>query len=102
MARRSKAVTSTSIALPANCGIRDAARLKAALLVLLPQAAVTIDAGGLERIDTAGVQLLVAFTRDRAAKGFGTEWRGVNTTLRDAVNILGLASRMGLPAAAVR
>ena len=100
MARRSKVVTPACIALPANCSIRDAAQLKATLLELLPQATVTIDAGALERIDTAGVQLLVAFTRDRAAKGFGTEWRGANATLHDAVHALGLAGHCGLPATA--
>lgn len=100
MARRPKSAVPAALALPANCSIRDAAQLKAALLELLPQAAVTIDAGALERIDTAGVQLLLAFTRDRAAKGFGIDWHGVNATLHDAANVLGLAGQLGLPAAA--
>ena len=102
MARRTRKATSASIALPANCSIRDAAQLKAALLELLPQAAVTIDAGAVERIDTAGMQLLVAFKRDRAANGLGTDWSDVNATWHEAANILGLAGHLGLPAAAVR
>ncbi|MGE0583095.1 MAG: lipid asymmetry maintenance protein MlaB [Steroidobacteraceae bacterium] len=97
MARRTKKATTASIALPANCSIRDAAQLKAALLELLPQAAVTIDAGAVERIDTSGMQLLATFTRDRAANGFGTEWCGVKETLHDAATILGLAGLLGLP-----
>jgi anti-anti-sigma regulatory factor len=102
MARRTRKATNASFALPANCSIRDAAQLKTALLGLLPQDSVAIDAGAVERIDTAGLQLLAAFMRDRAANGFGTEWCGVNATLRDAANILGLAGQLGLPAAAVR
>ena len=64
--------------------------------------AVTIDAGAVERIDTAGMQLLVAFKRDRAANGLGTDWCDVKATLHEAANILGLAGHLGLPAAAVR
>lgn len=100
MARRSKNAPTVAVALPANCSIHDAAQLKAALLEVATQPAVTIDAGAMERIDTSGVQLLAAFSRDRAAKGFGTEWRGVNAVLLDALQVLGLAGLCGLPAAA--
>jgi ABC-type transporter Mla MlaB component len=42
------------------------------------------------RIDTAGLQLLVAFLRDLADAGRCIEWREVSLDLRAAARCLGL------------
>ena len=100
MARRSKASKPVTVTLPADCSVNGAQEIKTLLLDKLQGAVIAVDINGLERIDTAGAQLLLAFARDRAAKGLRTEWQGSNATLHNAVNVLGLASHIGLPAAA--
>jgi len=52
---------------------------------------VTLDATRLTRIDTAGLQLLAAFVRDRQANGRAVAWQGLPPWLAMATERLGLA-----------
>jgi len=57
---------------------------------------VQIDGSGVERIDTATLQLLAAFVRDLRTDGRSVEWGECSTVLRRAANSLGLESALGL------
>lgn len=71
--------------------IADAKRLHAELLPLLDRAEpVAIDAGSVERVDTAVLQLLHAFGSERRAKGHETRWLAASDVLRAAAQALGL------------
>jgi ABC-type transporter Mla MlaB component len=90
-------------ALAAECAIDSVGKLKSDLLRLLGKTGtVAIDASALRRIDTATLQVLAAFTRDRGAAGLPVEWTGVPAVLTDAARLLSLSTTLGLatPAAA--
>lgn len=90
------------VVLPAHCLIRDAAELRRGLLTRMSDAAaVIIDAQHVERIDTAAMQVLFAFVRDRRAQQHAVEWSGLNEVFIDAAQVLGLDSLLGLPVKAV-
>jgi anti-anti-sigma regulatory factor len=80
-----------TVVLSSNAGLRDASTLKDSLVALLDQStAVTIDARAVERIDTATLQLVAAFVRDRTVMKRDCVWMGAPETLIDAVRVLGL------------
>lgn len=86
-----------SIVLPASCTLREAVSLKAALLDSLGvEDAVSMDAHAVERIDTAGAQVLAAFVRERAAQARTVEWLGLSETFLEAVRLLGLNSTLNI------
>jgi ABC-type transporter Mla MlaB component len=68
--------------------------------MLLEQDEVVLDAGNLQRIDTATVQLLCAFVRDRAKANRKVTWAGESATLRDAARLLGVTEMLALAAGA--
>jgi ABC-type transporter Mla MlaB component len=57
---------------------------------------VQIDGAAVDRVDTAGLQLLAAFIRDLQAQLRAVEWIGCSAALRRAANSLGLAVALGL------
>lgn len=59
-------------------------------------AQVVLDAGALQRIDAAGLQLLAAFVRTAAGRGAQIEWRSPTAALRDAARRTGLAPALRL------
>jgi phospholipid transport system transporter-binding protein len=86
------------LALAADCTVAEADSLKAGLMrVLGDPRAVTLDVSGLQRIDTAALQLLAAFVRDRRTAGQRIEWRGRAPALDAAAGLLGLRSMLELP-----
>ena len=89
----------TVVALAAECVVAGASALKDSLASLLdePQP-VTLDITSLQRIDTAGLQVLTAFVRERASHGRAVEWHGAAPALTGAAQLLGLTSLLGLPA----
>jgi phospholipid transport system transporter-binding protein len=99
--RRSAAArkaASPAVALPAECTAAEAASLKAALVRRLEEPRpVSLEVGSLQRIDTAGLQLLAAFVRDRRTTGRRVEWRGRAPALDAAAGLLGLRSMLELP-----
>ncbi|HEU4601193.1 MAG TPA: STAS domain-containing protein [Steroidobacteraceae bacterium] len=83
------------IALASNCSVKDAAVLKATLQGAEQSVeAVTVDVTAVERIDTASMQLLCAFVRDRHTRNQSVQWRGVSAALDEAVKLLGVNELM--------
>jgi ABC-type transporter Mla MlaB component len=87
------------LALTAECLVAGASALKARLASLLdePQP-ITLDISALQRIDTAGLQVLTGFIRERAGHGRTVEWRGTAPALTGAAQLLGLTALLRLPA----
>jgi phospholipid transport system transporter-binding protein len=85
------------LVLAAECAIDSADKLKSDLLRSLRQrAGVSIDASAVRRIDTATLQVLAAFARDRRAAGLPLEWVGVPDAFAEAARILNLSVTLGL------
>lgn len=93
-----KEPASNTLALAAECTVSDAASLKERLAGLLdePQP-VTLDVTALQRIDTAGLQVLTAFVLERAAHSRPVEWQGTAPVLATAAQLLGLTFIFKLP-----
>jgi phospholipid transport system transporter-binding protein len=84
-------VSPPTVRLPLNTSVRECAALKQQLLVLVDSAdAVSIDVSDVELIDTAALQLLFAFSRERIANGLGTIWHGDGPAFRSAASAMGL------------
>jgi anti-anti-sigma regulatory factor len=97
-----KRTTVRAVVLPAECAIASAPELRDGLLKRLSDARnVQIDASALQRIDTASLQVLAAFARDRRAEGLPVEWLSVPACLTDAAALLDLTDALGLASPAV-
>lgn len=84
------------VVLAANCSVKDAATLKTSLCAVSNETvAVTVDASAVERVDTATMQLLCAFVRDRSSRNQSVLWRGQSRALHDAVRLLGVGRLLG-------
>ncbi len=80
-----------TVRLPSSVGVRECPALKQQLLELLDFVdAVLVDATDVELIDTAALQLLFAFGRERNANGLSTIWRGDSPAFRNAATAMGL------------
>jgi ABC-type transporter Mla MlaB component len=95
--RDSLATSSPVVSLFSNSTVKDAAALKGTLLQVLEAPTVTIDATSVERIDTAVIQALCAFVRDRAQRSLSVTWRGTPQPLVDAARLLGIGAMLALP-----
>jgi ABC-type transporter Mla MlaB component len=62
-------------------------------------ASVSIDVRSVERVDTATLQLLYAFVRDRSQRGLGVKWLGCPPAFLDAARMLGVHGLLALPEA---
>lgn len=60
-------------------------------------ATLTFHCDRIERIDTAGLQLLAACCQDAADRKVDVHWDGVNDILREAAGRLGLLGLLNLP-----
>jgi ABC-type transporter Mla MlaB component len=90
---------STSFALATECMVADARALKASLAAFLNEPLpITLDVTALQRIDTAGLQVVTAFVRERAVHGLPVVWHGTAPALSSAAQLLGLTSLLKLPA----
>jgi len=88
-----------TVGLASNHTIKDAAVLKDSLLQVFDEPGdVAIDAKSVERIDTAVMQLLCAFVRDRAARGHTVSFSRPTRAFSDAAKLLGVSSLLALPA----
>ncbi len=95
---RAKASRAGVFALSADCTVAASAALKSGLLeVLREPASVTLDIASVQRIDTAGIQLIAAFVRERESLGLQVEWRGAAPAFTSAARLLGVASVLRLP-----
>lgn len=84
--------------LGSDCTIREATTLRQQLLALLeaPEP-LFIDGSTVERADTAGVQLLVAFALDCMERGIAFGWPGRSAALEHAIRTLGVAPLLECP-----
>lgn len=90
------------VVLASNCSVKDAAALKTSLCACSNHGdAVTLDVSAVERVDTATMQLLCAFVRDRSDRNQSVTWRGESAALQDAVRLLGVGALLGLDAKGV-
>jgi ABC-type transporter Mla MlaB component len=82
-----------------STSLRDVTAFQAVLAERLDDSGtVQIDASGVERIDTATLQLLAAFVRDLRGDARLVEWTGCSAALRRAAHALGLTSALELAA----
>ncbi len=85
------------IELPAQCLLRDAVEYQQRLLKCVGVASVVIDVGAIERIDTAFIQVLLAFARNHADAKQSITWRGMNPEFAESVRLLGVQSTLSVP-----
>ena len=89
---------SGSFAVAAECTVADASSLKTGLAKLLDESdAVTLDISAVQRIDTAGLQVIATFIRERERQGRQVLWRGQAPAMVTAAKLLGLSSLLKLP-----
>jgi len=85
------------VSLPAECVIASATALRDVLLERAGDAGtVQIDASSVQRVDTASLQVMAAFVRDRRNDGLSFEWLGVPACLTEAATLLDLTNAQGL------
>lgn len=89
------------VVLGASCTIHEVPALRAHLL---EQAArpgpYQIDGSAVQHIDTAGLQLVVAFALDCLERGIPYGWTARSAALEDAIRTLGLGALLESPAGA--
>ncbi|MHB1871565.1 MAG: STAS domain-containing protein [Steroidobacteraceae bacterium] len=97
VAARGASAAHGPIVLEAECTLAGAARLRDVLCARLPQPGVVVlDATAVARVDTAALQLLAAFVRDRRLAGGPVEWRAVSEELTDAARVLGMDTMLAI------
>lgn len=79
-----------AVTLAAECTLPQANALRSQLAAVFAQPAATIDVSAVRRIDTANLQLLAAFVRDRRAAGLAVEWLGAAQAFTQSADRLGL------------
>ena len=94
------AAAAPAFALPASVAIRNARELRQEWLPRAAATAVVVDGAAVGDVDTAGLQLLLAWRRAIVAAGGSFEWVAVSATLREAASGVGLTQELGLPGAA--
>jgi ABC-type transporter Mla MlaB component len=89
---------SGSFSIAAECTVADASSLKASLAKLLDDSGVvTLDVSAVQRIDTAGLQVIATFIRERESQGRQVQWHGHAPALSNAARLLGLGDFLKLP-----
>ncbi len=92
--------SSGSFAVAAECTVADAGSLKTGLAKLLDHSGiVTLDISAVQRIDTAGLQVIATFLRERESHGRQVQWRGDAPAMLNAAKLLGLSDLLKLPTA---
>lgn len=82
--------------------ITDVAELKALFLQHLhSKEAVQLDLLNVTKLDTSGVQLMLALRRAAAELGKPVHWLGYSLAVEEVLNLLNLAEELGGPAAVV-
>jgi anti-anti-sigma regulatory factor len=86
------------LVLDPGCTLRDSTELQFLLLTTdCSRREVVIDGSKVERIDTAGLQLLVAFAQLQKSAGRVLRWCGSSDVLILGSRTLGLDAVLGLP-----
>ena len=83
--------------LESSCTLRDALDMQFQLLAVdFGESEILLDGGAVENIDTAGLQMLVAFAKHHAARGRCLQWLAVSPELLRGCRLLGLDGVLGL------
>jgi anti-anti-sigma regulatory factor len=91
--------SSEPIVLDAVITIAEAATLKDQLLPHINRKGeVSVDGSHVESVDTAALQVLLAFVRTVQGHGAVVRWTGVSEPLLGTAQLLGVASHIGLRA----
>jgi anti-anti-sigma regulatory factor len=86
------------VALGRSCTIHDVQALRAHILEQTAHPGpYVIDGSGVQQVDTAGVQLVVAFALDCLERGVHYTWTGRSPALEEAVRVLGVAALLESP-----
>ncbi len=87
------------LSLQPDLGIEHVAELRAALAAHFESdGPLAITGDRVQRVHTAGLQLLHAFVRDRASAGRSTSITLASPTLVDAARVLALSTSLGIGA----
>jgi len=87
------------VVLPANCTIHGARVLQTHLLEQLElPGPCEIEGGSVQQVDTAGVQLVLAFALDCLERSLQYVWKGRSAPLEDAIRVLGVGALLEYPA----
>ncbi|KRG71037.1 STAS domain-containing protein [Pseudoxanthomonas dokdonensis] len=87
----------SALPLAADLGIETATDLKQQLAARLEQAEpLLLDAGSVQRVHTASLQVLCTFVRERSGAGRDTGFSATSASFLDAVRLLGLGQSLGL------
>jgi anti-anti-sigma regulatory factor len=89
--------THDSIRLGESLTIDHARSLHESLAPLLDKREVVLDAGGVGRVDTAGLQVLAAFVRALEGRGAAVRWRAPTEALQQGARRLDVAGILRLP-----
>jgi anti-anti-sigma regulatory factor len=90
------------VVLGGSCTIHEAAAIKAHMLEQLARSGpYEIDGNAVERIDAAGVQLIVAFALDCLEHGVDYVWTGRSETLEHAIELLSVGALLESPGASM-
>lgn len=85
------------LALPENLTVGELDELRSKMLeALSSSSSITIDACGVENVDTAGVQLLVAFREAANVQHQQISWQQCTDALSDAATALGFDGLVGV------
>lgn len=87
------------VVLPVSCTIKEAESLKAHLLAQLElPGRCEIDGGAVQHVDTAGVQLVLAFALDCLERNLPYVWKSRSQELEEAIRVLGVGALLEYPA----
>jgi len=94
--RKPPAAAGETLDLPQECTLAGAEDLKLRLAGLVHrEAAVTLDVSRIRRIDSASMQLLAVFVRDRRSNERAVHMRGDSSAFAEATRLLGLNALFG-------
>jgi anti-anti-sigma regulatory factor len=88
------------VVLGGSCTIHEAAAIKAHMLEQLARPGpYEIDGSAVERIDAAGVQLIVAFALDCLERSLSYAWKGRSAALEHAIELMSVGALLESPGA---
>jgi anti-anti-sigma regulatory factor len=91
------AAAPAGLRLEASCTLRDSIDMQFQLLAVdFGDSDVLVDGGAVERIDTAGLQMLVSFAKHQASRGKPVRWTAASAELTRGSQLLGLDDLLGL------
>jgi len=94
---RARSARDDVLRLQACCTLAEADKLKDALCGLADHPEpVILDAAAVQRVDTAALQLLAAFVRDRRLAGRTVRWQSPSAGIETAARLLGMGSMLQL------